>query len=65
MSVWNIIVGVLAIIGMASVACCVIVAWMFTRSGEPDDERHRLEDEEQLEYIRKWRETHEASGKRD
>lgn len=59
MNIWNIIICVLAIIGMASVACCIMIAWMFARSGEPNDERHRMEDEEQLEYLRKWKEQKE------
>ena len=53
------LIGILAIIGMASVACAVILVWALARHGtEPDDEWHRLEDEEQMEYLRKWRETH-------
>lgn len=62
LQVWHIIVCILAIIGMASVACCIIVAWMLARSGESDDERHRQEDEEQMEYLRKWREEHDKKG---
>lgn len=58
----TIIIGILAIIGMASVACAVILVWALARNGtEPDDEWHRLEDEEQMEYLRKWRETHDRN----
>lgn len=64
MSIWSIIIGALAVIGMASVTCCVIVVWTLSRKGEdPDDEWHRLEDEEQIEYLRKWRKDEEV--KRD
>ncbi len=59
MSFWSIIVGILTVIGLVSVVCCAIVAFVFARSGEEDDEWHRMEDEEQIEYIRKWRESHE------
>ncbi len=56
----TIIIGILAIIGMASVACAVILFWVVSHGeGRPDDEWHRLEDEEQVEYLRKWREKHE------
>ncbi len=54
------IFAILAIIGMAAILCAVITFVLLARSGDvPDDERHRQEDEEQLEWIRKWRETHE------
>ena len=51
---------ILAIIGMAAVLCAIILFVLLARNGDvPDDERHREEDEEQLEWIRKWRETHD------
>lgn len=54
------IFAILAIIGMASILCAIITFVILTRNGDvPDDERHRLEDEEQAEYLRKWRETHD------
>ena len=54
------IFAILAIIGMAAILCAVITFVLLARSGDvPDDERHRQEDEEQLEWIRKWRETHD------
>lgn len=54
------LIGILAIIGMAAILCAVITFVLLARSCDvPDDDRHREEDEEQLEWIRKWRETHE------
>lgn len=54
------IFAILAIIGMASILCAIITFVILTRNGDvPDDERHRLEDEEQAEYLRKWRKTHD------
>lgn len=54
------LIGILAIVGMAAILCAVITFVLLARSGDvPDDERHKLEDEEQAEYLRKWRETHE------
>ncbi len=53
------IFAILAIIGMAAILCAVITFVLLARSGDvPNDERRRQEDEEQLEWIRKWRETH-------
>ena len=53
------LIGILAIIGMAAIACAVILVWTLARHGtEPDDEWHRLEDQEQMEYLQKWREEH-------
>lgn len=55
------IFAILAIIGMAAILCAIILLVLLARNGDvPDDERHREEDEEQLEWIRKWRETHES-----
>ena len=55
------IFAILAIIGMAAILCAIILFVLLARNGDvPDDERHREEDEEQLEWIRKWRETHES-----
>lgn len=54
------IFAILAIIGLAAILCAIITFVLLARSGDvPDDERHREEDEEQLEWIRKWRETHD------
>jgi len=54
------LIGILAIIGMAAILCAVITFVLLARSGDvPDDDRHRLEDEEQMEYLRKWREENE------
>ena len=54
------IFAILAIIGIAAILCAIILFVLLARNGDvPDDERHRQEDEEQLEWIRKWRETHE------
>lgn len=54
------LIGILAIIGVAAILCAVITFVLLARSGDvPDDERHREEDEEQLEWIRKWREENE------
>ena len=54
------IFAILAIIGLAAILCAIITFVLLTRNGDvPDDERHREEDEEQLEWIRKWRETHD------
>lgn len=54
------LIGILAIIGMAAILCAVITFVLLARNGDvPDDERHRLEDEEQMEYLRKWREKHD------
>lgn len=54
------LIGILAIIGLAAILCAVITFVLLARSGDvPDDDRHREEDEEQLEWIRKWRETHD------
>ena len=51
------LIGILAIIGMAAILCAVITFVLLARSGDvPDDERHRQEDEEQLEWLRKQRE---------
>lgn len=59
------LIGILAIIGMASVACAVITFVLLARSGDvPDDDRHRLEDKEQMEYLKRWRETHEKENRR-
>ncbi len=53
------LVVILAIIGVAAILCAVITFVLLARSGDvPDDDRHRLEDEEQAEYLRKWREAH-------
>ena len=52
---------ILAIIGMAAILCAIILFVLLARDGDvPDDDRHRQEDEEQMEYLRKWRETHES-----
>ena len=60
MHVISIIFGILAVIGMASIACCIIIVWMLSHGEEePYDDRQRMEDEEQMEYLRKWRETHD------
>lgn len=54
------IFAILAIIGMAAILCAIILFVLLARNGDvPDDERHREEDEEQLEWIRKWREKHD------
>lgn len=54
------IFAILAIIGIAAILCAIILFVLLARNGDvPDDDRHREEDEEQLEWIRKWRETHE------
>lgn len=55
------LIGILAIIGVAAILCAVITFVLLTRNGDvPDDDRHRLEDEEQMEYLRKWRKAHES-----
>ena len=55
------IFAILAIIGMAAILCAIILFVLLTRNGDvQDDDRHRQEDEEQMEYLRKWRETHES-----
>lgn len=57
---FNYLVGILAIVGMAAILCAIITFVLLARSGDvPDDDRHREEDEEQLEWIRKWREQHD------
>lgn len=57
MSVFNVIVCILAIFGMADVLAAIIVIAVLTRKGDdPHDDRHREEDEEQMEYLRRWRE---------
>ena len=54
------IFAILAIIGIAAILCAIILFVLLARDGDvPDDDRHRQEDEEQMEYLRKWRETHE------
>ena len=59
------LIGILAIIGVAAIVCAVITFVLLARSGDvPDDDRHRLEDEEQMEYLRKWREAHEKENRR-
>ena len=55
------IFAILAIIGMAAILCAIVLFVLLARDGDvPDDDRHRQEDEEQMEYLRKWRETHES-----
>ena len=55
------IFAILAIIGIAAILCAIILFVLLARDGDvPDDDRHRQEDEEQMEYLRKWRETHES-----
>ena len=55
------IFAILAIIGMAAILFAIILFVLLARNGDvPDDDRHRQEDEEQMEYLRKWRETHES-----
>ena len=54
------LIGILAIIGVAAILCAVITFVLLARSGDvPDDDRHRLEDEEQIEYIKRWKEKHD------
>lgn len=57
----NIIIGVLAVLGLGALCCAIMVAMAFARSCDTDEDidRHRQEDEEQMEYLRKWRETHD------
>lgn len=56
------LIAILAIIGVAAILCAVITFVLLTRSGDvPDDERHREEDEEQLEWIRRWNEKHDRN----
>lgn len=56
------LIGILAIVGLAAIVCAVITFVLLARSGDvPDDERHREEDEEQLEWIRRWNEKHDRN----
>ena len=46
------IFAILAIIGMAAILCAIILFVLLAREGDvPDDDRHRQEDEEQMEYL--------------
>lgn len=47
------IIGIIALVGFLT--CCVLSA-----TGESEEDRLR-EDEEQMEYLRKWREEHERT----
>lgn len=60
MMVWNILVCILSIIGLATLCCGIMLAVAFARSNETDEDldRHRQEDEEQIEYLKRWKETH-------
>ena len=54
------IFAILAIIGIAAILIAIILFVLLTRNGDVQDyDRHRQEDEEQMEYLRKWRETHD------
>ena len=46
---------ILIIAGLAFIGYSCLVA------SAPDDEQRQQEDEEQMEYLRKWRETHDRN----
>lgn len=60
--IFDCILAILGFLGLAAIMLAIIIIVYLTRNGDvPDDERHREEDEEQLEWIRKWREKNEGN----